>query len=357
MGQNNNGESQSRSIQLADSSKTLSQFLGNPLVKERLSQGLTKRFTPERLGRMAIIAVTKTPFLLKCTMESFALALSSAGQLGLECDGLLGRAYLVPFKNNKLDVWEAQFMIGYRGMIDLMRRSGEVLSFNAHIVHDKDHFKAYFGSNERIEHAPVLEGDAGEWKFVYSVAKLKGGGESSCVMNRQQVYAIRDKSQSYKQWLKDGKKGQCIWVDFEEEMVKKTCVRQHFKFLPATVESEQDYDLISKAMEIENRDFESEKVDPPEGSRRKPGSDFGFGAEEVEAEPVNKETGEVAPKIQPHLLPWLPKINACVTADDLGQLKADMGEETSKSLVEYLTLVAKRINGEIDAPPEDGRLV
>jgi len=336
-------------IQLAATPKNLSQFLSSDGMKAKLAEGITKHFTPERLARMAVIAVTRQPFLLQCSMESFAFALSSAGQLGLECDGMLGRAYLVPFKNNKLGIYEAQFMIGYRGMLDLMRRSGDVHSFNCYLVYEADKFEVIYGTNPSIMHVPTLDGERGSWKFVYSVAQLKGEGISTHVMNRAQINAIRDKSQSYKTYLKDMKDAQkskwatCIWIDNEEEMVKKTCIRQHFKYLPATIDNQDDYERLGRAFEIDNRDYEVEAEPPePDGQKHK----IGFHGK---PESTDKQTGEVK---QDANLELIVKINATKTEDELNAITSKLDQTQFEAATAVINAQLQRLSGKIQAPTD-----
>ena len=114
-------------------------------------KALPKHVTVERFMRVAFMAVRNNPALLECTPESLVSACMTAAQLGLEPDGILGHAYLVPFKNNRFNRTDAQFQVGYKGLIALARRSGEVRSIAAHVVHEKDHFDyAYGGENSNI---------------------------------------------------------------------------------------------------------------------------------------------------------------------------------------------------------------
>ena len=326
-------------IQLAQSPRTLSQFLSSDGMKRKLAEGITKNFTPERLARMAVIAVTRQPFLLQCSMESFAYALSSAGQLGLECDGMLGRAYLVPFKNTKLGVYEAQFMIGYRGMLDLMRRSGNVHSFNCYVVYELDEFKATYGTDPSIHHIPKLDGERGGWKFVYSVAQLRGEGISTHIMNRKQVEAIREKSQSYRTYIKDMKDPKrkewatCIWVEYEEEMVKKTCIRQHFKYLPATIDNQDDYERLGKAFEIDNRDYEVQVEEPvADGIKHKIGFHKTDAIDDIGLEAVTVSA----------------KILSCTTEAELDAIVLGLTQEEFESHSKVIENVRARLTG--DAP-------
>src|SRR5690606_34595531 len=98
---------------------------------QNMNAAQPKHLTPERQTRVALTAISANPRFLECTRESLALALIEAGQLGLEPNGVMGQAYLVPYYNGKAKRYEAQFQVGYRGLIDLARRSGQITKIEA----------------------------------------------------------------------------------------------------------------------------------------------------------------------------------------------------------------------------------
>ena len=153
-------------------------------------------------------------------------ALMSSAQLGLEPDGILGHAYLIPYKNNKKGIYEAQFQVGYRGLIALARRSGEVESFQAQVVYDNDQFDFAFGLNERLEHIPS-SGNRGKMKAAYAMVKFKDGGHAFDVMFKEDIEKIKKSSKA----SKDGP-----WVTYESEMWRKTVAKRLAKYLPLSVE-------------------------------------------------------------------------------------------------------------------------
>jgi recombination protein RecT len=118
-------------------------------------------------------------------------------------------------------------IIGYRGLIDLARRSGQISRIEAHPAYEKDRFKIQFGLNPILEHEPDLSGDPGPMILVYAVAELRDGTKQVEVMTKKQVDGIRARS-------KAGKSGP--WVTDYDEMAKKTVVRRLCKYLPLSVE-------------------------------------------------------------------------------------------------------------------------
>src|SRR5690606_10332500 len=144
-----------------------------------MNAALPKHLTPERLARVALTAISSNPRLLECTKESLALALIEAGQLGLEPNGVMGQAYLVPYFNGKTKKYEAQFQVGYRGLIDLARRSGEVTKVEARAVREGDYFEYEYGLTPQLVHRPDPSGQ-GEMTHVYAIAWLRDAGPGRC---------------------------------------------------------------------------------------------------------------------------------------------------------------------------------
>lgn len=228
--------------------RTVLDKIGGPNFMAQLSVALPKAMTPERLVRVVTTECRKTPALLNCNPESFLGAVLQCAQLGLEPGGALGHCYLLPFGNGKAKDGRpnAQLIIGYRGMIDLARRSGQIVSICAYTVHEKDHFEWRLGLDPDIQHVPSPEADRGKMTYVYAVAKLKGGGVQFEVMSRAEVEKVRKQS-------KAGSSGP--WVTHFDEMAKKTVIRRLFKYLPVSIEA-------ARAVEFDERADRGETVTP-----------------------------------------------------------------------------------------------
>lgn len=205
-------------------------------LKPQMRLALPKHLTADRLCRIVMTAVQNTPKLLECDRRSFFAAVMSCAQLGLEPDGVLGQAYLIPFGQG--DRAKVQLIIGYKGLISLARNSGDVVSIAAHEVCRNDHFKYVFGLEEKLEHIPAT-GERGEVTHFYAVAQFKGGGHHFDVMTRAEVEAVRDASSGYKTAVRFAKAGQepnSPWVQSFVEMGKKSAIRRIAKYLPMNVQ-------------------------------------------------------------------------------------------------------------------------
>lgn len=189
--------------------------------RDQIAKALPKHISPDRMLRVGMTEFRKTPALAKCSPESFLGAMIQSSQLGLEPGSALGHCYLIPYKG------QVQLQLGYKGMLDLCRRSGEVDAVVARAVFQGDEFKYEFGLDENLKHTPRGEEDPSKITHVYAVAHLKGGAKQFEVMSRDQVERIRQTSQG-------ANRGP--WVDHWEEMARKTVIRRLFKYLPVSVE-------------------------------------------------------------------------------------------------------------------------
>ena len=194
--------------------------------KHQIVAALPKHIAPERMIRLACTEFSKNPKLQECTAKSIFGAIIQSSQLGLEI-GVNGQAYLVPYFNNKTKTLEAQFIPGYKGLIALARRSGEVSSIETHIVYENDAFDMTLGLDTKVEHRPYLDGDRGIPRLVYGVAKFKDGGHHFEWMSVGEVERVRSRSKA----ANGGP-----WVTDYEQMVRKTLIRRMANYLPMSIE-------------------------------------------------------------------------------------------------------------------------
>ncbi len=215
-------------------------------MQGNLTAVLPRHLTAERMIKVALVSCAKTPKLLDCTSQSMAAAMMQAAELGLEPGGALGHAYLVPFKN------QVQFIPGYRGLIELARRSGEIAQIGAWPVFKGEAFE-YTNTDEgqKLTHVPNFESSrsAENLTHVYMIARLKGEDLPQIeVMSRAEVEAVRARS-------KAANAGP--WVTDFVEMARKTVVKRGIKYLPL---SSEKFEKLAQAIEISNR-AERDEID------------------------------------------------------------------------------------------------
>ena len=187
----------------------------------QIEKALPSVITPERFTRIALTAYSRNEKLQECTAESFLGSMMQAAQLGVEPNTPLGQAYLIPYRNK--GVMEVQFQLGYRGMIDLAYRSGDVQNIQAHEVYENDTFEYELGLEPKLKHIPALK-DRGEVILYYAVFKLTNGGVGFEVMSKEDVEAFaKKKSKTY---------GTGPWQSDFDAMAKKTLVKRLLKFAP-----------------------------------------------------------------------------------------------------------------------------
>lgn len=183
-------------------------------------------------------AISQQPKLLQCSKESFMRAVLKAAELGIDPSGTLGSGYLVPYKQ------QAVFLVGYRGLIDLARRSADVIDIEAHVVYENDPvFEIEQGLSPVLRHVPLVEGDRGEIIGAYAIARLTEGTAKFEFMRRDEIDKIRSLSKQ---------PAGMAWQDFFAEMCRKTVIRRLMKYLPLSPEVASQ---INAATEMEDEVF------------------------------------------------------------------------------------------------------
>ena len=168
------------------------------------------------LRSAAIIQASRNPSILKCSPKSIVLALYEASRLGLDLD-LSGSAYLVPYGD------EARLIIGYKGLIQIAMRSGQLRKVESFVVRENDECKVEQGTNPRIEHRPCVFEDPGKPVAVYAVATFMNDTTQFTFMRWGDVLKVKNTSRASKSGP---------WVQFEGEMAKKTAIRRLCKLIP-----------------------------------------------------------------------------------------------------------------------------
>lgn len=266
-------EKEKQALALTKKRKSVADLLER--MKGQIQNALPKFITPERMIRVAITAMSRTPKLLECDQTSLIGAIITASQLGLMPDGVLGEAYMIPFKvKGKM---QCQFMIGYRGYIALALRSGQVKSIQARAVKKSDEFHYEFGLEPKLTHLPKSGDDT--ITHFYAVIQLMTGGTLFEVMTCDEINFIRDKSKAYA--FAENKK-ETIWHINYEEMGKKTVIRRLVKIAPLSPEINRAAGLDDLADVEQNQKTNLELLEMPEF------------AQEVTVEIVEDETSQAS---------------------------------------------------------------
>lgn len=203
---------------------------------------LPSHLSAERMFRVAMACIRQTPKLQQCTPQSLVSALMVASELGLEPGGARGLLYLVPYGNIATPI------VGYRGLIQLVRNSGDLSSIEARVVHERDKFEVEFGLAPRLAHKPNMA-DPGKPVAAYAIATLQDGTKQVEVMTIEDIEKVRARSRS-------GKSGP--WDTDYGEMAKKTVTRRLLKYLPLSSER------LGRAQELDGDTVEGQVVVRPD---------------------------------------------------------------------------------------------
>jgi recombination protein RecT len=235
----NNSQVAKRTTDTAALAKQTATQVNGMLTKNKaaIMATLPHGFNFDRMCRSLINAISTTPQLAQCSPSSLFLSSVRSFSLGLEPNGALNEAYLVPYWNSKKGCNEAQFMPSYRGLQNLARRSGEIAEIYSKTVKENDLFEVEEGTERKIIHKPNYTKDRGNAVCFYAVFKTKDGNVDFEIMTIDEVDAIRQRS-------KAASAGP--WVTDYEEMAKKTVMRRLLKRAPMSVE-------LAAAVAIDNK--------------------------------------------------------------------------------------------------------
>ena len=224
------------------------------MYKPLIAQSLPKHLTAERIVQVATTLISRTPELAECSVESLIGSIMQCSILGFEPIPALGQAYLIPFNNGKNGKREVQFLIGYKGLIDLARRSNQIKTIYAQAVYSNDEFDYEFGLEPKLVHKPAL-GDRGQFSFAYAVAKFTNDGFAFEVMSKSDVDKIKSKSQAGNSKFSPWNSG------FYDEMAKKTVLRRLSKMLPLSIEHQKPMMADGVVIDIEKAKFNQGEID------------------------------------------------------------------------------------------------
>lgn len=210
--------------------------------RSAVGASLPSGFSQDRFVRLLLTAANTNPELFECESRSFLAAGVAAAQLGLEPNDARGLAYLIPFRDKRRGK-VVNLIIGYRGMMDLARRSGMVSSINAFAVFEGDQFEFALGLEPTLHHVPGdHDEDPAKLTHVYAVAKVNGDPQFT-VLTRRQIDKTKAQSQG-------ASSSYSPWNTHFVEMAQKTAIRRLCKWLPQTVEMAQALDHDERSLSL-----------------------------------------------------------------------------------------------------------
>ncbi len=250
--------------------QSLVETLMSPGMQKQLQMACARTITPERLTRIAMTEARRVKNLSSCNPASFYGAVMQCAQLGLE-PGLLGLAYIIPYKHK--GKYEAQFQIGYKGLLNLMWRSEMVSSVQAEVVYEGDHFDYSNGIPPTLNHVPAEpRPDGAKPTHAYCVIGTTTGGWIFRVMTYSDIEKLRRTHST-------ASRDDAPWVTAWDEMACKTLIKRTAKRAPISTEAQRAIALddlrdIGLAQHL-GTTIEVEKVEAeePDGEATAPAAD------------------------------------------------------------------------------------
>lgn len=248
-------------------------------MSDDFRSALPPQIPVDKFIRTTLTAIQMQPDLLDTDRRSLLGACMKAAQDGLIPDGR--EAALVIFRSKEGPKTQYMPMVG--GILKKMRNSGEIASISANVVYSNDSFSYELGDFERIEHKPLLGGDRGRAIAVYAIAKTKDGAIYREVMSVTEVEKVRQASRAANAGP---------WVQWWDEMARKTVIRRIAKRLPSSA----DIDSVIEADNEASGFVQQGTIDitPPAPSIENPGEPSRLKAAIVDAETGEVKTGEGA---------------------------------------------------------------
>lgn len=222
--------------------------------RDQLARALPNQLSVDRFLRLVLTELRTVQNLDQCTVPSLLGAVMRCAQLGVEPGGPLGQSWILPFKNGKTGQYEATFVLGYKGIIQLAYRSEQIATIFARAVCENDYFDYELGlGDDRLVHRPALDRPRGKPYAWYGVARFKGGGHYLNVVGRDEVDEHRKRSKS---------PDSPAWTNDYSAMASKTAIRMMAPFLPLTAETARAIEDDERVVHLTDN---GEVVDPDTG--------------------------------------------------------------------------------------------
>lgn len=199
------------------------------------------------------MALARNPDLQYCTRASLIQCIYDSARFGLEVNTGRGFAYLIPFNNRKAGITVCTLQIGYKGMTELARRTGEYHSIETKVVGPNDILELeYVTEGTKFRHVPDFEEfKVEDIRAFYSLIRMKDAPHYPLieVMNRAQVNRIRQSSRCGH-----------VWEPHYDEMGRKTVLKRSLKNMPMSEE-------LQGAIEYDNRQHDEGPIITPSDQR------------------------------------------------------------------------------------------
>ncbi len=234
------------------------------LFKDNLPNAMGKQAEEMalRFAKMTYTAICQNPLLQQCEPGSLVKSSAQSASLGLDIDAR-GFAYLIPYRNNKNNTMEAQFQIGYMGLVELAYRSQKVKAISAHCIYESEKGVVEISRIDgqfSVKHPFSYDPPTGKMIAVYATAIIEGLGAHTYILRIDEIEKFRKISKA---------PNSPAWTSHYEAMCKKTAIRQLAKFLPKSIleDFSRGSAIDEKETFVEAEAAASEYIDLSAGSK------------------------------------------------------------------------------------------
>lgn len=205
----------------------------------------------------ALQLFAKNPKLFETTPDSKLAAVTNVAAIGLTLNPVAKEACLIPRWNKSLRANECALEPYYVGLVKLLTDAGSIISMVTNVVHENDYFEINLADNQKpVTHKPELvNAKRGEILGVYSLATLPDGTKQVEWIDKEELYKIRNRSETYLAYV-EKKITTCTWVTDEKEMMRKSCVKRIYKYLPRTERMAK----VDEAIGLDNSMYSTEST-------------------------------------------------------------------------------------------------
>lgn len=247
-------------VSIVKSATNVAQLLRSDAMEERFKSITSSQDYAKEVGFAIQIVqgndkmvneIAKSEF----TRVSLMKALYEVAMMDITLNPNYQHAYLIMRRSGNKGM-EIQLEPSYKGLIEILSVNGAVNRVWAEVVYKNDQFTYNAGANV-LDHFISFDSNRGDEYAVYAAAELANGSIQYAVLGMNKVNTIMETSQGYK-----AAKENSLWSgDFRDEMIKKTAVKQLFKYLPKHgVKLERAAAIIAHDNENMDMDFSKDQA-------------------------------------------------------------------------------------------------
>ena len=228
------------SNQMVQQKMPFSVAVNTPSMQKLIANALHDPARCARFTASIVSAVSVNQALQNCDRNTVISGALLGESLNLSPSPQLGQYYLVPFNNKKKGIQDAQFVLGYKGYVQLALRSGQYKSINVEIVKEGEYkgrdpmtgdprFQ-FLEDDDEWERLPVI-GYMASFEYLNGFRKVLYWSKEK-MMNHADQYSAAFSRKAYENLIAgnipQGEmwKYSSLWYKDFDSMAKKTMLRQ-----------------------------------------------------------------------------------------------------------------------------------